>query len=124
MTGSWTTDEERRISDLYIAAVSRLDQTHLYVARRAGRPVAVASLTILDDAGILGGMTSVPSVRGIGVQTELIRFRLAAASAAGCATARSTAAPGSVSERNLLRSGFSMAYTTLTVRLPDDCARR
>ena len=114
----YTTDDERRISDLYIAAISRLEQTHLYVARRADRPVAVASLTILDDVAILGGMTTVGAARGVGIQTELIRFRLAAASESGCTMARSTAAPGSVSERNLLRNGFSIAYTTLTMRLP------
>ena len=112
-----TTAGDRRISDLHTAALSRLDQTHLYVARRAERPVAVAKLAILDDVAIFGGMTTVPSSRGLGIQTEMIRFRLAAASTAGCTVARSTATPGSVSERNLLRNGFSIAYTTLTMSL-------
>lgn len=113
----YTNAGDRRGSDLYTAAISRLEQTHLYVARRGGRPVAVANLAILDDLVILGGMTTVPAARGLGIQTELIRFRLTAASTAGCTMARSTAAPGSVSERNLLRNGFSIAYTTLTMRL-------
>ena len=112
----YTTDDQRRISDLYAIAIHLLEQTRLYLARMGGRPVAVASLTIRDDVAILGGMTTIPFARGRGVQAELIRFRLDAAAKAGCAIAISTAEPGSASERNLLRRGFSVAYTTLTVR--------
>ena len=112
----YTSGDERRISDLYTTAISTLEQTHLYVARMAGEPVAVAALTIRDDVGILGGMATVPSARGLGVQTDLIRFRLTAAFDAGCRLAMSTAAPGGASERNLVRGGFSIVYTTLSLR--------
>ena len=76
----------------------------------------MASLAVKDEVGILGGMTTLPSARGQGLQGELIRFRLAAATQAGCRIAMSTAAPTSASERNLLRRGFAIAGTTLTVR--------
>ena len=112
----YTSDDQRRVSDLYASAIHLLEQTRLYLARMGGRPVAVASLTIRDDVAILGGMTTVPFARGRGIQAELIRLRLGAAAEAGCAVAISTAAPGSASERNLLRRGFSVAYTTLTMR--------
>ncbi len=114
----FTTGDERRISDLYVAAVHASGTTHLYLARLCGRAVAVASLAMHEQVGILGGMTTVPSARGQGVQRALIGFRLAAAARAGCRVALSTTAPVGGSERNLLRSGFSIAGTTLTVRRP------
>ena len=113
----FTTDEQRRISDRFTAAISETEQTRLYLARRAGREVATASLAMSDGVAVLGGMTTVPSARGLGIQGELIRFRLGIAGRAGCDTAMATASPGGTSERNLLRAGFSLAYTTLTVRL-------
>lgn len=119
----YTTLEERRISDLYVSAVHSSEETVLFIARISGRPVAVASLAVKDEVGIFGGMTTLPSVRGQGLQAELIRFRLAAAVQAGCRIAMSTAAPASASERNLLRCGFSIVGTTVTVRRSDPAER-
>ncbi len=114
----YTTTEQRRVSDVYTTAVHRLGETRLYIARVGSEPAGVAALTIREQVAILGGMTTLPAARGRGVQTDLIRFRLAAAARGGCDIAMVTAAPGSPSERNLLRNGFSIAATTLMVRLP------
>ncbi|MFP5369236.1 MAG: hypothetical protein ACLGI3_00575, partial [Actinomycetes bacterium] len=109
----YTTTEQRRVSDVYTTAVHRLGESRLYVGRIGSDAVAVAALTIREQVAILGGMTTVPAARGRGVQTDLIRVRLAAAARGGCDIAMVTAAPGSASERNLLRNGFSIAATTL-----------
>ena len=114
----YTTPGQRRVSDVYTTAVHRLGETRLYIARMGSEAVGVAALTIREQVAILGGMTTLPAARRRGVQTDLIRFRLAAAARGGCDIAMVTAAPGSPSERNLLRNGFSIAATTLMVRLP------
>ena len=119
----YTTTEQRRVSDVYTTAVHRLDETRLYIARIGSDAVAVAALTIREGVAILGGMTTVPAARGRGIQSDLIRCRLAAAARGGCDIAMVTAAPGSASERNLLRNGFSIAGTTLAVRLPSRTPR-
>ena len=85
----------------------------------SGRPLGCASLTIRDGLATLGGMSTLPEVRGQGIQTALIRHRLRVAAASGCDLATSTAVPGDVSERNLLRQGFRCVFTVETWVRPD-----
>ena len=61
-------------------------------------------------AGLFGASTLV-EFRHRGVQRELIRMRMEEARKAGCEIALTFARPGSISERNILRNGFSVAYT-------------
>lgn len=112
----YTTTEQRRISDLYAAAVHQIDGTVLYLASIDGHVVGAASLTVRDRMATLGGMTTMPSARRQGVQTAMIGFRLAAAVTAGCDLAVTTASPGSGSERNLLHSEFAVTYTKVGLR--------
>jgi GNAT superfamily N-acetyltransferase len=56
-----------------------------------------------------------PAFRGRGVQTALLRARLAAAVAAGCDLALVHTTPGNASQRNVQRMGFCLAYTKLTL---------
>jgi hypothetical protein len=112
----YTTTEQRRIGDRFWNAASRVEGVSLFLARIDGEAVGVASLTIRDDMAILGGMSTIPSARRYGVQAALIRYRLAAAATARCDLATTTAAPASISERNLLRAGFNLAYTQLAMR--------
>lgn len=114
----YTTEGQRRTSDLYAAAIASLGTYRLYVARIRGSVVGCASLSIGDGVAILGGMATAPAARREGVQRELIGHRLEAAAAAGCDLALTTTAPGSVSERNLTRRGFSVAFTKLGVVKP------
>lgn len=109
----YTTSAQRATSDMFAAASYATEGTHLYLARIDGRPVGVASLTVRDLVANLWGMTTLPSARRQGVQSELIRHRLAVAMNAGCDVAVSTADPGGVSERNLVRHGFSIIYTKI-----------
>jgi len=64
-----------------------------------------------EGVAALFGTSTLPEYRGRGAQTALIRARLEWAAAAGCDLAMVSAAPGSVSHRNLERQGFRVAYT-------------
>jgi GNAT superfamily N-acetyltransferase len=51
-----------------------------------------------------------PAHRGRGLQVELVRARLAWATAQGCDLAASATEPGTASQRTLERCGFRAAY--------------
>jgi GNAT superfamily N-acetyltransferase len=82
--------------------------------RAEDRPVGAASLTVRDGVATLGGMSTVPSDRGRGVQAALICYRLERAHQLGCVIASSTAATGGDSERNLRRHGFQQRFVVAT----------
>lgn len=98
----------RRASDAYAAAAAVVDGDGFVLARDAGdgRPVGCASVTVNDGVATLGAMTTLPDERRRGVQAALIHHRLRLARRLDCDIAVTTAAPGGVSERNLLRHGF------------------
>jgi GNAT superfamily N-acetyltransferase len=108
-----TTVAARRASDVFATVAAIVDGERFTLVRHAGsgRPLGCASLTIRDGVATLGGMSTLPEARGQGVQTTLIRHRLRVAAASGCDLATSTAAPDSISERNLLRHGFERVFT-------------
>lgn len=110
------TEASRRAADIYARAAHRVDGDGMVLAvdRSDGRALGVASLTIREGIATLGGMSTVPAERGRGVQSALIRYRLAAAREAGCAIATSTARSGGASERNLLRHGFRPLHVKRT----------
>ena len=80
------------------------------VAYAAHEPVATAALHQVGEVAWLGAAGTVPDARGRGAQTALLRHRLALAAELGATRIAAKAAPGSVSERNLLRAGFVQAY--------------
>lgn len=65
----------------------------------------------------LGGASTRLPYRRRGAQAALIEARLAAARQAGCDLAMVLTEPGSASQRNLLRAGFWLAYTSPVVHL-------
>lgn len=79
-------------------------------------PVGVCSLMVRDDRAWLGGMSTLPRYRRLGVQSLLIRHRLRIARKMGCEIAVSSADVGKESSRNLERHGFQLAYTTFGMR--------
>lgn len=103
-----TTAEARRAADVFATAAAKVDGDGMLIATDAsdGRPLGVASMTIFEDVATLGGMSTIPSERGRGVQAALILHRLGRAKAAGCTTATSATAVGGDSERNVRRFGF------------------
>lgn len=103
------TVDRRDLDDMFgdLAQVPGFSQ---YLAKREGDPAGGASMRI--DAGIaqLCGAATLPAHRRRGVQTALLRDRLARAAAGGCDLAVVTTAPGSKSQENVQRQGFALLY--------------
>ena len=82
-----------------------------YLARIDGKVAGGATLAMRNGVAGLFGASTLPAFRDRGVQTTLLHARLSRAAAAGCDLAVSLARPGSTSERNIVRRGFSVLYT-------------
>jgi ribosomal protein S18 acetylase RimI-like enzyme len=82
-----------------------------YLARIDGTVAGGASLRIDDGVAQLCGASTLPALRRRGVQTALLRARLADAARTGCDVATMTTAPGSKSQHNARRQGFELLYT-------------
>jgi GNAT superfamily N-acetyltransferase len=82
-----------------------------YIALRDGIPAGGASFAVTDGVAQMAGAATLPAHRRRGIQSALLAARLADAAAAGCDIAVVTTQPGSVSQRNVQRSGFDLLYT-------------
>jgi hypothetical protein len=82
-----------------------------FVAERNGEPIAAAALFMHDGTALLAGASTVPAGRRQGAQNALLDTRLRTAASNGCDLAMMVAAPGSSSQRNAERQGFTIAYT-------------
>jgi GNAT superfamily N-acetyltransferase len=82
-----------------------------YVAVRDGEFAGGASFRATDGIAQFTGAATLPAHRRRGVQTALLRARLAAAAEAGCDVAVVTTQPGSKSHQNAQRQGFDLLYT-------------
>ena len=78
--------------------------------------VAAAGSSIVDGVALLFGDATLPEARRRGLQTALIRERLARAARRGCDLAMACVLPGSASHRNYERAGFRLAYMRVNVR--------
>lgn len=84
-----------------------------YLARLDGRPVGVGSLCLTEGLGLLAGAGTLPDARGRGVQKALLHRRLVDAQLAGADLGVVTTAPGTRSQENVMRHGFSLLYTRI-----------
>ena len=111
---------DRTASDEFMAADRRAASITQLLALIDGQPVGCGSLSVVGAAdartGWLGAAATVPSARGRGVQTALVRHRLRLASAAGCDLVGATASVGSTSSRVLQRCGFSLVQEQWVVQ--------
>ena len=82
-----------------------------YLARVGGKPAGGGTLSLRDGLAGLFGASTLPAFRKRGVQSALLRARLARGAAAGCGLAICLAQPGSTSQRNILRNEFQVLYT-------------
>jgi GNAT superfamily N-acetyltransferase len=89
-----------------------------YVATVDGEPAGAAAAVVSRDARIVGlfGASTLPPFRRRGIQTALLQRRLSDAATSGCDLALVTTLPGSASHRNVVRRGFDLAYTKVTMR--------
>ena len=81
-----------------------------YLARLNGVVAGGASFRTQNGVAQLNGAATLPEHRRRGVQTALLRFRLAEAARRGCDVAVVTTQPGSKSQENVQRAGFSLLY--------------
>jgi ribosomal protein S18 acetylase RimI-like enzyme len=82
-----------------------------YLARVDGAVAGGATLALREGVAGLFGASTLPAFRNRGLQTALLRQRLARAMAEKCDLAVCIAQPGSISQRNVVRQGFSALYT-------------
>ena len=87
-----------------------------YLARIGGVAAGGASMRVSDGIAQLCGAATLPEWRRRGVQTALMDFRLREARAEGCDRAVVTVAPGSKSQENAHRQGFSLLYARAIYR--------
>jgi GNAT superfamily N-acetyltransferase len=93
----------------HVTAMS--EGTYCFVAEIGGKAVASGSLHLHGGVALLSGASTIPAARNRGAQRALLQARLAYAQAQGCDLAMMAAAPGSSSQRNAQRAGFSVVYS-------------
>ncbi|MEV7098284.1 GNAT family N-acetyltransferase [Amycolatopsis sp. NPDC051045] len=96
--------------EIIVAALRDMAGVRRYTAERNGEFAGGASFRVTDGIAQFAGAATVPVHRRRGVQTALLRTRLAAATAAGCDLAIVTTLPGSKSQQNAQRQGFDLLY--------------
>lgn len=84
-----------------------------YLARLHGEVAGGAGLRLTTGVAQLAGAATLPPFRRRGVQTALLRHRLASAAARGCDIAVVTTQPGSKSQENVQQFGFRLMYVRL-----------
>lgn len=89
-----------------------------YGARLDGAAAGAATMRLDDGVALLCGATTVAAARRRGVQAALLTARLRDAARAACTLAVVTTAPGSLSQRNVERQGFTLAYVRAILVLP------
>jgi GNAT superfamily N-acetyltransferase len=82
-----------------------------YLARVDGAVAGGATLALRQGVAGLFGASTLPAFRSRGVQTALLKERLRRAMTENCDLAVCIAQPGSSSQRNVVRQGFSVLYT-------------
>jgi GNAT superfamily N-acetyltransferase len=89
-----------------------------YLAFVDGEIAGGAAVSAQHGVCGLFGASTLPAFRRRGVQSALLATRLAWAREKGCDLAVSITQPGSISHRNIERSGFRVAYTRTKLILP------
>jgi GNAT superfamily N-acetyltransferase len=82
-----------------------------FLARLDDHPAGGAAMFCHESGVEFGGDSTLLECRGQGIQTALIKTRLAAAHQMGCDLAIALTEPGSHSQRSYARAGFQLAYT-------------
>lgn len=85
-----------------------------------GKPAGGAAGMYVREHGVAGlyGAGTLPEFRNRGIQTALLHHRLRMAAEAGCEHAVIVTLPGTASERNVVRTGFRLAYTKAAFQRP------
>ena len=84
-----------------------------------GVPAGGGAVFTQGDVATFGGASTVVEFRNRGIQTDLLRCRLDYAVSRGCKWAMVTTLPGSVSQRNVEKRGFQVAYARTKFFFPN-----
>jgi GNAT superfamily N-acetyltransferase len=100
-----------------IEPLYQMDGALAFIANIDGKIVACGTGLAIPEHRIfaLGGAGTLLEYRGRGLQTALLRARMAAAGEAGCEYAVVVTNGGTTSQRNCERLGFCVAYSKVTV---------
>lgn len=103
-----------------ITPLYQMDRALAFVATVNGKPVACGTGLVIPEHRVfaLCGAGTLAEYRGRGLQTALLRMRMAAAAKAGCEYAVVVTQGGTTSQRNAERLGFQVAYSKVTVIKP------
>jgi GNAT superfamily N-acetyltransferase len=99
-------DELRR----WMSLTTHVSGFEFVAARLDGNVAGGASFRIDGRVAQLAGAATLPAFRRRGVQTALLRWRLARARALGCESAVVVTQPASKSQANAQREGFALLY--------------
>jgi GNAT superfamily N-acetyltransferase len=90
-----------------------------YLVTRDGTIAGGGSMRLWNGVAQLSGAATLPEHRRHGIQSTLLRARLAEAAAAGCDLAVVTTSPGSKSQENVQKQGFHLLYSrAILIRQP------
>jgi len=92
--------------------------SRLFLAYVDDKVAGTGELYVEDGVAWLSADSTLPQFRRRGVQTALQAHRLRLGAEAGCELAASEASPGSISQRNIERFGFRVAYTRVDFICP------
>lgn len=91
---------------------------YAFLAWIGDEPAGGGGMYVHGGVAEFGGASTRVAYRKRGVQAALIRHRLDAAYTLGCDLAMVMTMPGTVSQRNVQRAGFDVAYTKATMVRP------
>jgi GNAT superfamily N-acetyltransferase len=100
-----------------LAPMFQFEGVMLFAAEADGKPVACAEGMVIPEHKVVAlfGAGTLPEFRRRGIQTALLRVRMAAAYRAGCEYAVTLTQGGSTSQHNAERLGFRLAYSKATM---------
>lgn len=100
-----------------VTPLYQMENALAFVAAIDGKPVACGTGLVIPEQKVfaLCGAGTLANFRERGLQTALLRARMAAAVKAGCEYAVVVTQGGTTSQRNAERLGFRVAYSKVTV---------
>jgi GNAT superfamily N-acetyltransferase len=96
---------------------SSRQQSVYFLAELAGKPGAAGVLCLHDGVALFGGSSTIPELRGRGLQSALLQARMQYAFDHGFDLAAMATEAASRSQNNAERQGFRIAYTRTKWRL-------
>ena len=103
--------ERRQALAASVRVLAGRDDVGFYRARLGSATAGIGMLYRHAGVGYLATAATLPEHRGRGVQTALVRHRIAAATRAGCDLIAGHTAVGSASQRTMEHCGLRLAYT-------------